>query len=198
MNSFFRTSSSTRFGLNGPRLAALFFLFLLFGSLAVQGQTNWTGGTSTDWNTAGNWASGTIPTATDDVVIPSASVNQPILSTTATAKSVEVQSGASLSITAAGSLTINGSKNVGGFTAAFANRGSTRNAGGLVLGNTANVGAAAIFNQGSFANVGGTIRMDRTSNQAINNNQGTFTNTGTIIAGEAVSVGSHGIFNLAT
>ncbi len=50
----------------------------------VSGPT-WTGCVSRDWNTAGNWASGTVPTAADDAVIPSAPANQPIISTTAVA-----------------------------------------------------------------------------------------------------------------
>ena len=157
----------------------------------------WTGCVSTDWNTAGNWASGAIPTATDDVVIPSAPANQPVLSTTATAQSVEVQTGASLSISSAGRLTINGSKNIDGFTTAFSNRGMVQNAGLLILGNTADVGAFAIWNRSSFTNNGGEIRIDRTTNQGINNNVGLFTNTGTITIGALASVGQQGILNQA-
>ena len=49
----------------------------------IAGNTNantWTGATSTDWNTAGNWSLGTIPSACQDVIIPGAPANQPILS----------------------------------------------------------------------------------------------------------------------
>jgi PKD repeat protein len=34
--------------------------------------TTWDGTTSSDWNTAGNWSAASVPTSTDDVLIPSA------------------------------------------------------------------------------------------------------------------------------
>ena len=42
---------------------------LAFG-LTGFSQITWTGTTSDDWNVGTNWSSTTIPTATDDVVIP--------------------------------------------------------------------------------------------------------------------------------
>ncbi|WP_460952373.1 hypothetical protein [Spirosoma daeguense] len=88
-------------------------LITFLGSTAelVAQTTTWTGGASTVWNIPGNWSGG-VPTAGLDVVIPSTPINQPVLSTTAVARSMEVQSGASLSITAAGSLTVNGARAV--------------------------------------------------------------------------------------
>jgi len=38
---------------------------------------NWTGATSTDWNTAGNWENLTVPSSSDDVTIPSSAANWP-------------------------------------------------------------------------------------------------------------------------
>ncbi len=154
----------------------------------------WTGCVSTNWNTAGNWQDGSVPTAADDVVIPSAPTNQPTLSTTATAKSVEVRTGASLSITNSGSLTINGSKTVSGFAIAFYNSGTVVSEGQVILGNTASVGLMGIWNNGSFTNNGGAIIIDRVTNQGINNGS-TFTNTGAITIGASVSGGIHGIWN---
>ncbi len=68
----------------------------------------WTGCVSRDWNTAGNWASGTVPTASDSVVIPSGATSQPIIGagTLAVVHSVKVESGASLSFASGGSLTL--------------------------------------------------------------------------------------------
>ncbi len=153
----------------------------------------WTGCLSTDWNTAGNWASGAVPTATDDVVIPSAPANQPVLSTPATAKSVEVRSGASLSITAAGSLTINNSKSLDGTTTAFSNRGTVQNAGQLVLGNTATIGQIGFWNFGIANNAGGQISIDRSTDFALLNSSGTFTNTGAITIGSIANAGIRGL-----
>jgi hypothetical protein len=57
----------------------------LWMSLAVSAQTNtWTGATSTAWNTATNWSLGHAPTAAEDVSIPSAPANQPVISGTIT------------------------------------------------------------------------------------------------------------------
>ena len=169
------------------------------GISTTAGTAIWTGCTSTDWNTATNWSGGFVPTPTDNAIIPSAPANQPILSTTATAKSVEVQTGASFTITSAGSLTINNSRSItrGGLTYAtsFYNEGTVVNAGQLILGNTAPVGVFAIWNKGTFTNNGGAISIDRTTNQGIDNNAGTFTNTGTITIGALASVGSQGIWN---
>ena len=153
----------------------------------------WTGCLSTDWNTAGNWASGAVPTAIDDVVIPSAPANQPVLSTTATAKSVEVQSGASLSITVAGSLTINDAKSLDGTTVAFSNRGTVQNAGQLVLGNTAAIGQIGFWNRGIVNNAGGQISIDRSTTSALLNSSGPLTNTGGISIGSNASVGGYGL-----
>ncbi len=40
----------------------------------------WTGNVSTNWNTAGNWDNGVVPTATTNVTIPSAAPNWPVYS----------------------------------------------------------------------------------------------------------------------
>ncbi|GMQ29610.1 T9SS type A sorting domain-containing protein [Algoriphagus confluentis] len=54
-------------------------IFFLLSTRLVLGQT-WTGITSSNWNTASNWSSGTIPGAGSDVVISNpAAPNQPIL-----------------------------------------------------------------------------------------------------------------------
>ncbi|GAB3946483.1 hypothetical protein GCM10028805_17080 [Spirosoma harenae] len=157
----------------------------------------WTGCVSTDWSTAGNWASGAVPTASDDVVIPAAPANQPVLSTTATAKSVAVQTGASLTISSAGSLTINSFATLDGFPTAFYNQGTVTNNGTVMLGNTAPVGLIALHNTGSFTNTG-TLQVDRATNQGINNRvTATFTNTGLITIGTLVSMGTQGIWNQA-
>lgn len=156
----------------------------------------WTGITSSDWNTASNWCPNRVPTATDNVVIATGPTNQPVLSTTAVAQSVEVQIDASLSITAGGSLTINGSKSAGGSTTAFYNRGTVTNRGQLLIGNTASAGSVGLFNLASFINApGGVISIDRTSGQGLYNAAGSFTNAARITIGNVASAGQTGLYN---
>ena len=50
------------------RCAVIFFLF--FFTFNVNAQTTWNGSVDDDWHKACNWSTNTIPTATDDVVIP--------------------------------------------------------------------------------------------------------------------------------
>jgi hypothetical protein len=72
----------------------------------------WTGTTDTDWNTATNWNGNTVPTASNNVLIPDVSAgsgNFPVVSTSGVeANDVTVHGGASLTIAALGDLTING------------------------------------------------------------------------------------------
>jgi hypothetical protein len=74
---------------------------------------NWSGATSTDWNTASNWVEGVVPTTENNVVIPKVT-NLPVISasTTANCNNIEVNADASLTIAASatqtGSLIVNG------------------------------------------------------------------------------------------
>ncbi|OJJ23311.1 hypothetical protein BKI52_02835 [marine bacterium AO1-C] len=52
-----------------------FLVFMLLGSFAANAQITWTGGTSGDWNVAGNWSTGVIPSTSDKVFISNATVN---------------------------------------------------------------------------------------------------------------------------
>jgi len=100
-------------------------LLTLSGS-AVLAQKTWTGATSTAWNTATNWSPSGVPSPTDDVIIPSAAANQPVVSGTITpvCKNLTINAGASLAITAttsnnalltaSGNATINGALSIGG------------------------------------------------------------------------------------
>ena len=67
-------------------------------------------GTTSDWNTASNWSSANIPSAIANVTIPAGRPNNPIISanTGAVSNNLTIDSGASLNITAGGSLIPNG------------------------------------------------------------------------------------------
>ena len=66
----------------------------------------WTGGTSAAWSTASNWCGSAIPTSTGVAVIPSGTSNSPSLSSSQSLVDLVVQTGASLNVTAA--LTLSG------------------------------------------------------------------------------------------
>ncbi|MEO1260024.1 MAG: MopE-related protein [Bacteroidota bacterium] len=90
----------------------LFAFFITMVSL--QAQVTWTGTTDTDWNTGTNWDGGSVPSATDDVLIPD-TPNDPVImaGTNAVAQSVEIQRDATLELLSGASLTIANASNQG-------------------------------------------------------------------------------------
>lgn len=89
---------------------------LFVTSLCLDGK--WEGSVSTDWFNPANWCSGSVPLATTDVTIP-ATVNLPIINTTgAVARTITIESGASLTMTGTSGLSVSGNWiNNGTFTA---------------------------------------------------------------------------------
>ena len=155
----------------------------------------WTGATSTDWNIGSNWCSGHVPLATEDVIIPDVT-NDPVImgGTAAVAQSVTVNVGGLLTVTATGSLTINGSTAQG-----ILNQGTVENGGLIVIGSTLSVGVLGIWNQGTFNNnTGSEIRIDRSTGWGVYNDSGIFTNFAKISIGSTSSVGYDGIRNQGT
>ena len=67
----------------------------------------WTGATSTNWGTASNWSGNAVPLPSDNVLIPGAPANQPVLDTARTVHNLTLLSGASLSL-AGQNFTVNG------------------------------------------------------------------------------------------
>ncbi len=67
----------------------------------------WTGASSTNWSTPGNWNPASVPDATKDVEIPNVA-NKPIIGTgtDALAKNITLASGATLTINQGGTLTV--------------------------------------------------------------------------------------------
>ena len=58
----------------------------------------WIGTVSTNWQTAANWCTGLVPTATTDVIIPSGTSFQPVLTFDGSAKNLNLQTGATLGL----------------------------------------------------------------------------------------------------
>ena len=103
--------------------------------------TVWTGSINTDWATAGNWNTNTVPTNQLNAIIP-ATVNQPIISasTTAAANNITLQNAAVLNIAAGGTLTASGTITV--------------NPGGSITGNYAGITGTTTLQQSIIAQRG--------------------------------------------
>ncbi|MFA4981855.1 MAG: DUF2341 domain-containing protein, partial [Candidatus Omnitrophota bacterium] len=56
----------------------------------------WTGAVSTNWNAAGNWDVGLVPSDADNVIIPSGTPNDPHLAAATTIETLQLNSGASM------------------------------------------------------------------------------------------------------
>ncbi|MCX6227292.1 MAG: hypothetical protein NTV01_21530, partial [Bacteroidia bacterium] len=79
---------------------------------------SWSGNISTDWATASNWCSSTIPTSTIDVTIPSGTPFQPTIGAAAVCKNITINSGATLTFSGSNTLTVHGNwSNSGTLTA---------------------------------------------------------------------------------
>jgi hypothetical protein len=76
-------------------------------TITVASTDIWLGTTSTDWHTVSNWSVGEIPTASQNVVIPSGG-NQPLIGSAAVCSDIIINSGAVLTIGASGTLTVSG------------------------------------------------------------------------------------------
>src|SRR5207247_1946962 len=108
------------------------------------GDTTWTGNVSTDWATAGNWSTNSVPAATDKAIIPAGLARYPVLSgTKKSVGSLQIDSGASLTVSAdlnlsrvassSDSVVISGTLDwtSGAMTLAGSNVSLTVNSGGL-------------------------------------------------------------------
>src|SRR5690606_37293095 len=116
-------------------------VILTYGAAA---STIWNGAVSSNWATAGNWSAG-VPLASSDVIIPNVT-NDPVISAAgAVAKSVTVQSGGMITISASGTLSINGAVDYG-----LLNQGIVQNNGILNIGNVSEGGQTGLVNEGTF------------------------------------------------
>jgi hypothetical protein len=97
----------------------------------------WNGSVSADWNNPLNWDIGAVPSAANIVIIPSAPLNQPVLSSAVEIYRLTVDSGATLS-TANNDMTVNENISLGGTINAVSSslrvKGNFISTGGTVLG----------------------------------------------------------------
>ncbi|MDX9881036.1 MAG: choice-of-anchor Q domain-containing protein [Prolixibacteraceae bacterium] len=67
----------------------------------------WTGTSSTDWNTAGNWDLNAVPTADDHATIPDVA-NDPVIGSAAACKDLTIQTGGNLTVNNGYTLSVGG------------------------------------------------------------------------------------------
>ena len=134
----------------------------------------WTGATSNAWATATNWNYGTVPTATDNVIIPS-TTNKPTISVAgAVAYKVTIQNGGILTVTSPGTLTASG--------------GITVNPGGSLVGNSSNVTGTVTVQQSIIAQRGWRV---------FSNPFSTAQTLSTVASNNAISIQTTGSANAA-
>ena len=140
----------------------------------------WTGATSTDWNTAGNWCSNTVPTSSTDVVITNtaANINMPsinagtaalcrdlTISNTYPVSSVTIAASATSSLSIKGDFTNNGK---------FTDNSTAANAGVIMSGGAQqqiNGLTSGVFNNLTINNTSSAPAINITTNNlAVNSN----------------------------
>lgn len=148
------------------RVAAL--LLCVAAGVCRADDITWVGGTNTNWFTAGNWSSNTVP-STDDIARIAVAANQPVISgATARVLDLSLNASTSLGINAGGTLSVTGDSVVNSGT--INANGGTLNlslaSGGSNTAGTINVLNGGQFNiEGDFANQkGSAINIDNGSN----------------------------------
>jgi hypothetical protein len=142
---------------------------------------NWLGGVSSDWLDPNNWNCIIVPTSTSDVVIPNGAPFMPVVTGSgAVCRSININSGASLSINGSNNLDVYGSwTNDGSFTC---------NSSTVTFNGTGSIGGSAgsIFNDvliSASGNLTSTANLDVsgnwTSNGAFSASSGTVVFNGT-------------------
>ncbi|WP_205514571.1 T9SS type A sorting domain-containing protein [Longitalea arenae] len=173
------------------RVLLSFVLLFFVAAYNLHAQTTWTGNVDTDWNRADNWTAD-VPNATSHVIIPDVTNDPVISSATAAVNSVQIDSGALLTISTSGILTIHEGANRLGFD----NLGTVQNDGVITFLSNATVGNG-IRNQGVFNNSSGAIITigARVSGTGLYNLRGTFSNAGTINIGTTTGYVTTGLRN---
>ncbi|MEA9415234.1 LamG-like jellyroll fold domain-containing protein [Flavobacterium sp. PL02] len=145
-------------------------LILLFVVSFGYGQKTWTGSSSTNWHTNGNWSPNGVPQATDNVLIPNTTRKPIISSTAAVCNNLTIDSGATLTVNQA--LTVNGVTTVDGTLIHNSTTGTKRYTGLVTInpggiwnnsGNSAITFSGGITNNGVFNSGTGTQLFDTTN-----------------------------------
>ena len=122
-------------------------------------------GLSADWSAGTNWCGGSAPTNSTDVIIPSGTPNNPVIGSTAECRNININVGATLSITGTNTLSVKGDwTNSGTFTPNSSTvilNGTTQTlSGGTTFsGLTIQSSAGLTFGTGSTA-IGGILSIE--------------------------------------
>ena len=162
---------------------ALSLLIMLLPIVSFANTITWTGTVSANWGIAGNWSGGIAPTGTDDVIIPSGTVNSPVINT-----------------------------NPGNPSGLYSIQGLTINFGATVTQTAGTLSVSGNWsNNGVYSGIGGTVVFNGTGNQSFGGTQtGVFRNLTINNTGGTVSLATNqtilngnltltaGIFDLTT
>jgi hypothetical protein len=152
----------------------------------------WKDAQNGDFDTAANWLSGSVPTATDDVAISAAGTYTVTSSTSNTVNTLEIAASATLAV-AAGTFAINNGSGPSGLAGTIAVgdaadlslAGTINNTGTIKLGSTGDTTEIRIAGPSVVLQGGGTISLSNNAANYIFGNSGAFalTNINNTIAG---------------
>ncbi len=145
---------------NGPGSAQTTFPLQITVAAPAVTNATWTGALSSDWATAGNWVNSVLPSSTLDAVIPASAPNMPVLSGTGSTAALTVASGASLSVSSTGALTLYGNLTNNG-TIGGAGTLLTGGSASQVLGGSANIRMAYVTVGASGAQLSTPLAVSR-------------------------------------
>ncbi len=184
-------------------------ILILLSSISF-GQTTWNGSTSADWHTSSNWSAG-VPTASDDVIIPSIGTAPIIMNGTAEAKSVIIQASASLTLDAGTTLNISNSSgdgitsagtlvNYGNIDIAapsgngILNQSILENRGNININNAGKNGILSELSSDFSHHPGGQIDVTNSTEHGVWHKAGNFYNNGSFFIG-STGTGYSGFYN---
>ncbi|MEO6669253.1 MAG: LamG-like jellyroll fold domain-containing protein [Ferruginibacter sp.] len=82
-------------------------LYSTMASISIVNPGTWTGAVNNDWDNAGNWLCGQVPTASTNVTLPSGQPSYPLITLTRAVHDITIQNGAALNV-------VSGNLQVGG------------------------------------------------------------------------------------
>ncbi|MCB9279878.1 MAG: hypothetical protein H6562_13385 [Lewinellaceae bacterium] len=126
------------------RPVGLLFALLLTVAVGQAATVTWDGSSNSSWTAAANWSTNSVPTASDEVIVPNGVPNFPVISSSVTVKSVDIAEGATLELGTNGTLNVSGAGSVGIYV-----RGTLKSNGKIYVNNT---GSTAIYIHGSDGN----------------------------------------------
>jgi hypothetical protein len=173
------------------------------GPITIISNIVWTGVAGTDWNTAGNWTCGFIPSAITSAQIPNVT-NKPVLSSgsTGTVNNLTIDAGSSLTITGnemqvtgtitsngsftatGGTITLNGSSaqsvSANTFTANSVKNLTVNNSAGVTLLGSLNINGSLLVQNGNLASGGFLTLISAAGQSALIDGSGNGTVSGTV------------------